>query len=92
MKLKLVAALLALAASPAIAQRSPSPSARPRLVIAISVDQFSADLFAERVVLPRKERKAALAAYLTDYAARLETCCRRAPTQWFNFFDFWRSQ
>jgi predicted AlkP superfamily pyrophosphatase or phosphodiesterase len=28
-------------------QRSPSPSTRPRLVIVISVDQFSADLFAE---------------------------------------------
>ena len=47
MKLKLLAALLALAATPALGQRSPSPSARPRLVIAISVDQFSADLFAE---------------------------------------------
>lgn len=47
MKLKLLAALLALAATPAVAQRSPSPGARPRLVIAISVDQFSADLFAE---------------------------------------------
>jgi predicted AlkP superfamily pyrophosphatase or phosphodiesterase len=48
MKLKLLAALLALAAAPVMAQqRSVSPSARPRLVIAISVDQFSADLFAE---------------------------------------------
>ncbi|HYD12937.1 MAG TPA: alkaline phosphatase family protein [Allosphingosinicella sp.] len=47
MKLKLLAALLALAATPAAAQRSPSPPARPRLVIAISVDQFSDDLFAE---------------------------------------------
>ncbi len=48
MKLKLLAALLALAAAPGAAQqRSAPPSARPRLVIAISVDQFSADLFAE---------------------------------------------
>ncbi len=48
MKLKLLAALLALAAMPASAQqRSNPPGARPRLVIAISVDQFSADLFAE---------------------------------------------
>lgn len=53
--------------------------------------ELCAEAFAERVVLPRKERKAALAAYLTDYAARIEACCRRAPTQWFNFFDFWRS-
>ena len=47
MKLKLLAALLALAATPAPGQRNASPPARPRLVIAISVDQFSADLFAE---------------------------------------------
>jgi len=48
MKLKLLAALLALSAAPAAAQdRRPAPESRPRLVIAISVDQFSADLFAE---------------------------------------------
>ena len=48
MKLKLLAALLALVAAPGAAQqRSASPSARPQLVIVISVDQFSADLFAE---------------------------------------------
>jgi predicted AlkP superfamily pyrophosphatase or phosphodiesterase len=48
MKLKLLAALLALAAAPAAAQqRSGAPTARPKLVIVISVDQFSADLFAE---------------------------------------------
>jgi arylsulfatase A-like enzyme len=42
-KRTLLAGLLALAAAPAAAQR-PSP---PRLIVAISVDQFSADLFAE---------------------------------------------
>lgn len=47
MKLKLLAALLALIAAPAAAQRGNAPSERPRLVVAISVDQFSADLFAE---------------------------------------------
>src|SRR6476469_3441470 len=48
MKLKLLAALLALAAAPGAAQpRRVSPTARPKLVIVISVDQFSADLFAE---------------------------------------------
>ena len=26
---------------------------------------------------------------LADYAARLEAWCRRAPEQWFNFYDFW---
>lgn len=42
MKLKLLAAIL-LAAAPAAAQ----PPERPRLIVAISVDQFSADLFAQ---------------------------------------------
>ena len=42
MKLKLLAALL-FAAAPALAQ----PPQRPRLIVAISVDQFSADLFAQ---------------------------------------------
>lgn len=44
---------------------------------------------AERIVLPRKDREAALAASVADYAARLERHLRAAPLQWFNFFDFW---
>ncbi len=51
MKLKLLAAaLLALSTTPGAAQqqqRSVAPTARPKLVVVISVDQFSADLFAE---------------------------------------------
>ena len=43
MKLKLLAALVALAGCAVSAQ----PPARPRLIVAISVDQFSADLFAQ---------------------------------------------
>lgn len=46
--------------------------------------------FAERVILPRRERQIALADYAQRYAQRLETYCQRAPLQWFNFFDFWR--
>ncbi|HYI48503.1 MAG TPA: alkaline phosphatase family protein [Allosphingosinicella sp.] len=45
MRLNLLAGLLALAAAPAAAQPQPLPA--PRLIVAISVDQFSADLFAE---------------------------------------------
>lgn len=44
---------------------------------------------AERIELPRKDRDAALAASVADYAARLERHLRAAPLQWFNFFDFW---
>jgi predicted LPLAT superfamily acyltransferase len=47
--------------------------------------------FREAIRLPRKNRDDALAALVNDYAARLEGICLRAPLQWFNFFDFWRS-
>jgi predicted LPLAT superfamily acyltransferase/glycosyltransferase involved in cell wall biosynthesis len=45
--------------------------------------------FAERVDLPRRERAQHIAAWAQRYASRLEHYCRRAPYQWFNFFDFW---
>jgi len=45
--------------------------------------------FAERIQLPRRERAAHLAAWAQRYAARLEHYCRKAPYQWFNFYDFW---
>jgi predicted LPLAT superfamily acyltransferase len=45
--------------------------------------------FAERIVLPRAERKEKLRDLLTRYAARLEHHARAVPYQWFNFFDFW---
>jgi predicted LPLAT superfamily acyltransferase len=45
--------------------------------------------FAQRIELPRRERAQHLAAWAQRYAARLEHYCRKAPYQWFNFFDFW---
>ena len=45
--------------------------------------------FAERVILPRSERKEALRGYVARYAARLERYARAEPYQWYNFFDFW---
>ena len=47
------------------------------------------ELFAERIELPRRERAQHLAAWAQRYATRLEHYCRKAPYQWFNFFDFW---
>jgi predicted LPLAT superfamily acyltransferase len=47
------------------------------------------ELFRESIRLPRARRDDALAELVTDYAARLEHFCRRAPLQWFNFYDFW---
>ena len=48
------------------------------------------ELFAARIVLPRRERLARLQSHLQRYAQRLEAHCLLAPYQWFNFYDFWR--
>jgi len=48
--------------------------------------------FAERVELPRARRAEALREYARRYAARLEALCRRAPYQWFNFYNYWQSR
>ncbi|HTJ94412.1 MAG TPA: glycosyltransferase [Pararobbsia sp.] len=45
--------------------------------------------FAERIELPRQGRAQHLADWAQRYATRLEHYCRKAPYQWFNFFDFW---
>lgn len=43
----------------------------------------------EEVHLPRRDREGALAILAGDYARRLEYHARRAPLEWFNFYDFW---
>ena len=43
----LLAAVVALLATPLAAQQAPAPPSPPKLVVAISVDQLSADLFAQ---------------------------------------------
>lgn len=51
------------------------------------------ELFSERIELPRGNREEALKTVVSSYASRLESYCRRAPDNWFNFYDFWeRSQ
>jgi len=45
--------------------------------------------FAERIVLERESRAAALRDYCQRYARWLEENCRSAPYNWFNFYDFW---
>jgi predicted LPLAT superfamily acyltransferase len=47
--------------------------------------------FAERIDLPRKQREQALEAVVQRFADRLEAYVRRAPDNWFNFYDFWRT-
>ncbi len=51
--------------------------------------RVSVEPFADPLVLPRKERRAALERTIVRYAERLEAHCLLAPMQWFNFFDFW---
>jgi predicted LPLAT superfamily acyltransferase len=38
---------------------------------------------------PREHREAAIQTAIERYAALLESHCRGAPYNWFNFFDFW---
>src|SRR3989338_10228096 len=38
----------------------------------------------------RGQRDAAVQAAIARYAALLEQYCRKAPYNWFNFFDFWQ--
>jgi predicted LPLAT superfamily acyltransferase len=40
--------------------------------------------------LARGAQDAAVQAAITRYAALLDHYCRRAPYNWFNFFDFWQ--
>ncbi len=47
LKLRAAAAAVLLASAPALAQPAAPPVAKPRLIVAISVDQLSSDLFAQ---------------------------------------------
>ena len=46
--------------------------------------------FSDALDIPRRERSARIAALARDYAARLQHHVRRAPYNWFNFYDFWQ--
>lgn len=39
----------------------------------------------------REERDTAVQAAIARYAALLDQYCRKAPYNWFNFFDFWQA-
>jgi predicted LPLAT superfamily acyltransferase len=45
--------------------------------------------FADAIPLPRGDREAAVRPWVERYACRLEHHCRRAPYNWFNFYDYW---
>jgi len=48
------------------------------------------DSLADFSDVARGQRDAALKAAITRYAALLDHYCRKAPYNWFNFFDFWQ--
>ncbi len=52
------------------------------------------ELFAETIRIPRNEsqRLEMLKTLARRYAERLETHCRAAPFQWFNFYPYWDSE
>jgi predicted LPLAT superfamily acyltransferase len=44
---------------------------------------------ADRIALDRRQRDADIRHWAQRYADRLAHHCRRAPFNWFNFYDFW---
>ena len=48
------------------------------------------DPLADFSAVARDQRDAAVATAITRYAALLDHYCRKAPYNWFNFFDFWQ--
>ena len=53
---------------------------------------LSFEKLTDRIVLSRPGRLNDIENYAGLYAKRLETECRRAPFQWYNFFDFWKNE
>lgn len=78
----ILAALLACPVSLLFCRRTERNSWR------LSLEPFFEEVFEP----PRKGREAAIEAAVTRYAERLEQECRRAPWQWYNFFDFWSQE
>jgi predicted LPLAT superfamily acyltransferase len=50
------------------------------------------NLFAESIIIQRKYRQSEFAHYTQKYADLLSDYCEKYPNQWFNFFDFWRTE
>ena len=49
------------------------------------------EMFSEQIVIPRQQRQQALRALVQQYADRLACFVRKAPYNWFNFYDFWQT-
>jgi predicted LPLAT superfamily acyltransferase len=51
--------------------------------------EIEIESFADHITLDRREREASVRPWVQRYASRLEHHCRRAPYNWFNFYDYW---
>ena len=50
------------------------------------------ELLSERIQVSRETRTSDLQYWVQQYANRLEYYCRKAPYNWFNFYDYWMPQ
>lgn len=48
--------------------------------------------FSDRVMFDRKQRQQQIQEYAQQFADELSAQCKKAPYQWFNFYDFWANQ
>jgi predicted LPLAT superfamily acyltransferase len=47
------------------------------------------EYFSEGIHLSHEQRDTDLKQWTQKYADRVEAFCRRAPDNWFNFYEFW---
>ena len=48
--------------------------------------------FSDRIMFDRKQRPQQIQACAQKFADELSAQCKKAPYQWFNFYDFWADQ
>lgn len=48
--------------------------------------------FADKILLPRAERRRAIEQFAQQFAEILENLCLEHPYQWFNFYEFWSKE
>jgi len=54
--------------------------------------QLHLELLGDRIQVSRENRASDLQYWVQQYASRLEHYCRKAPYNWFNFYDYWLPQ
>jgi predicted LPLAT superfamily acyltransferase len=52
---------------------------------------FTVEHFADKLELRRGDRETQLKDYAQRFANRLSAQCEQAPYQWFNFYQFWKT-